>query len=211
MRWTSAALLLALVACQKPAAESPAAKAAPPPETEQKLAIDPEGANRAHVEIVEAAWADVDDALEAPGQLVWNEDRTWSIGVVASGKVLQTIAKVGDTVKAGQVMARLHTHDVHDTRAFLRQAKTEQERAQAQLELAKRNRDRMKRLLDLKAISQMQVDQAESEVRNAEAAVKRARADVDRETQHLTEVLQEEHGLVVSRASVRQVRRERAG
>lgn len=181
----SLTLILLLTACQKPPA---AVNASPPADT--KLNIDPEGATRTKLEVAAAVYAEVDDTLEAPGQLVWNEDRTWAIGVVAAGKVLQTFSRVGDTVQPGQVMARLHTHDVHDTRAFLRQARTEMERASAQVELARRNRDRMKRLLDLKAISQMQLDQAESEVRNAEAAVKRSKADVDRETQHLTEVLE---------------------
>jgi len=179
--------LLSLAAC-RPAAGPPAVAPATPGAS-AALEVEPEGRQRAGLEVARAAMEDVDEALEAPGQLAWNEDRTWSIGVVAAGKVLQTIVRVGDQVKPGQVMARLHTHDVHDTRAFLRQARTEMERAQAQVELARRNRDRMRRLLDLKAISQMQLDQVESEVRNAEAAVKRAQADVDRETQHLTEVL----------------------
>lgn len=190
MRWLPGLIaLMWLGGCQKPDPGG-AATQAPAAAEPSALAVDAEGKERTKLEVVEAAWAEVDDLLEAPGQLTWNEDRLWSIGVVATGKVLQTFSRVGDVVKPGQVMARLHTHDVHDTRAFLRQAKAEQERALAQLELAKRNRERMKRLLDLKAISQMQLDQAESEVRNAEAAVKRSKADVDRETQHLTEVLE---------------------
>ena len=90
----------------------------------------------------------------------------------------------------GRHLARMHSHDVHDTKAQLRQARTERQRALSQLELARRNRERMQRLLQLKAIPQVQADQADAEVRNAEAAVKRAEADVDRETQHLTEVLE---------------------
>lgn len=157
---------------------------------EPSIQVDPAGQAAAKIEVAEARFRQVADDLEAPGQLTWNEDRTWSIGVVSSGKIMSIMARVGDAVSKGQVLARMHSHDVHDTKAQLRQARTEHQRAISQLELAKRNRERMQRLLELKAVAQVQADQADAEVRNAEAAVKRAEADVERETQHLTEVLE---------------------
>lgn len=176
-----------LAACQS---NKPAAVADPAPPPANQLDVTPESQKLAGLELAEAKWESLGADLEAPGLLTWNEDRSWTVGVVASGKVLQVIAKVGDRVRKDQVIARMHTHDVHDTKASLRQARVERGRATSQLELAKRNVDRYRRLLALQTVSQVQLEQAEAEVRNAEAAVRRAEAEVDRETQHLTEVLE---------------------
>ncbi len=132
----------------------------------------------------------LETTLEAPGKLTWDEDSTVSIGVVSTGKVIRVMSRVGDTVQMGQVLAKMHSHDVHDTKALLRQARAERDRAQAALEFARRNEDRLRRLFDLKAVSQAQVEQARNDRQAAESAVRKAAADVDREVQHLTEILE---------------------
>lgn len=182
-------LVCLLTGCQAGKTPVAAAAEAPPPST-TSLDVSAASQKLARVELAEAHWENLGAEIEAPGLLTWNEDRTWTIGVVASGKVLQVTSRVGDRVKKDQVLARMHTHDVHDTKASLRQARVERQRATSQLDLAKRNVDRYRRLLELKTVSLMQVEQAEAEVRNADAAVRRADAEVDRETQHLTEVLE---------------------
>ena len=112
------------------------------------------------------------------------------MGVVATGRVRAVSAQVGDRVKQGQVIARYHTHDIHETQANLALALAEQRRSTTHLEQLKRNRDRLKRLFDAKAAPLMQVEQAESEVTMAEEDVKKAQANIERETEHLTEVLE---------------------
>ena len=184
-------LLLSLVlfagACTKEAPRPTEAAKAP---TNGPLEVNQTGQRLAGIETVVAEMQSLPFELEAPGTLQWNEDRTWAAGAVTSGKIVKSDSKVGDMVKQGQVLAQMHTHEVHDTKAGLRQALTERARAQSQLQLAERNRDRMKRLYDLKAVALMEVEHAEGEIRNAEAAVKKAAADIERETQHLTEVLE---------------------
>lgn len=157
---------------------------------EASPALSPEAERNIRLTTARAVYAESATLIEAPGQLAWNEDRTWSIGCVATGKVMHVYSKVGDTVKAGQVLARAHTHDVHDTQANLRSAYAEKRRAEAELELARRNRDRMKRLFEVKAVAQMQVEQSENDVKYAQENLNKARANVDREVQHLTEVLE---------------------
>jgi cobalt-zinc-cadmium efflux system membrane fusion protein len=103
---------------------------------------------------------------------------------------MQVHAAVGDRVRQGDILAHVHSHDVHDTRAALRSARAEHERALASLDYSRRARDRMKRLFELKTVSLQQLENAESDLRNAEAAVKKAQADVDKEVQHLTEFLE---------------------
>lgn len=185
-------LMLLLAACgDKP----PVAVQSPPPAMAERAALagtvlSPEARKNAGLEVAVAREEVRDTQLEAPGQLTWNEERTWTVGVVASGMVRAISGQVGDRVAAGQVIGRYHTHDIHDTQANLAQALAERRRAVAHLEQLKRNRDRLQRLYDAKAAPFMQLEQAESEVKMAEEDVEKAQANIDRETQHLTEVLE---------------------
>ena len=183
-------LILLLVSCaSKPQMPVVAKDTGAKPE-QGEIALSAEARKNAGIEVVEARWESRATTLEAPGQLAWNEDRTWTVGVVASGMVRAVAGQVGDRVKQGQVIARYHTHDIHETQANLAQALAERRRSVTHLDQLKRNRDRLKRLFDAKAAPLMQVEQAESEVTMAEEDVKKAQADVDRETEHLTEVLE---------------------
>ena len=187
MRWPLCAVAILLAGCGTKTVAPVAAVAQP---AEKGLELSGEARRNAGIEVVEVREEKRDTPLEAPGELAWNEDRTWTVGVVATGKVRGVFAQVGDRVKQGQVLARYHTHDVHDTQANLTQALAEKRRSTTNLEQLRRNRDRLKRLYEAKAAPLMQVEQAESEVKMAEEDIQKAQANVERETQHLTEVLE---------------------
>lgn len=131
----------------------------------------------------------VAETIQANGQLTINEDKAWHVGAIAEGKLVAVLAKVGDDVKEGQVLAYMHSHAIHESRAAYKQALAERDRARSNLEHSRRVSARAGRLLKLQAISQEQWDQAENDVRTAEAAVRKADADVEKERQHLTEFL----------------------
>jgi membrane fusion protein, heavy metal efflux system len=131
----------------------------------------------------------VAQTVTAPGKLVTNEDRTWRVGAIAPGKIDEVLAKVGDFVRAGQVLARIHSHDVHEARAAYREATVELDRARSAVAYAKQRRDRAKRLLELKAGSRQDLESAENGLVDAEAAVSTAIAEVRKERIHLTDVL----------------------
>jgi len=44
--------------------------------------------------------------VTAPGQLTVSEDQTWRVGAVVSGKIDDLTARIGDLVRAGQVIGR---------------------------------------------------------------------------------------------------------
>ena len=133
---------------------------------------------------------DLAQSLTAPGHLSVNEDQTWRVGAVASGKIAELTVRVGDSVRSGQVLGHIHSHDVHEARATYQQATTELARARAAEAYAKRLRDRAQRLFDLKAGSRQEIEKAEEEVRNAQAAIEKAQSEIDKERAHLTDILQ---------------------
>lgn len=184
MKYLLLACVITLCSCQT---QAPTASNPPKPEN---LDLSPAAVKNANIEVVSARIETIDQTIEAPGKLTWNEDKTVSIGVVATGKVIHVYSKVGDIVKENQMLARMHTHDVHDTKALLRSARAEKDRSTSALEQAKRNEARMRRLLELKAISESQLEQAVMDRKTAEANLRKANADVDKEIQHLTETLE---------------------
>jgi RND family efflux transporter MFP subunit len=86
----------------------------------------------------------------------------------------------GDYVRKGQVLARYHADEVRDSRAKYHAAQAELTRAQGGAALAQRNLERAGTLLELKAASQQQVDQARQETVAAQAEVRSAEAEVER-------------------------------
>ena len=128
--------------------------------------------------------------IQANGHLVVNEDATWLVGALTSGKITQVSAKTGDLVNTGAVLAWMHSDDVHNTRAVYRQNIDLLRNRKVLLEQAQRVRDRTQRLFALKAASKEQLEAAETELRSAEHAVASAEIEIAKERTHLTEFLE---------------------
>ncbi|MCS7025964.1 MAG: efflux RND transporter periplasmic adaptor subunit [Bryobacteraceae bacterium] len=129
-------------------------------------------------------------SIEASGRITINENRMWSLGAVVEGRIVRVYAGPGDTVQAGQRIASMHSHDIHEVRADYWRAKSELIRAQAQEAFARKQRDRLQRLYQLKAASLEQLEHAEADLRNAQAAVANAETDLERHRIHIVEFLQ---------------------
>ena len=118
--------------------------------------------------------------LRVTGRIALADDRTARVGVRTDGLVMAVYAGLGDYVKKGQLLARYHADEVRDTRAQYRTAVAELSRAQAGAALAQRNYERAQTLLNLKAGSVQQVEQARQDLLSAQTAVKAAQIEIDR-------------------------------
>jgi membrane fusion protein, heavy metal efflux system len=196
-----AALALLLSACSgnkkaaTPDAEPSKAQAAPRTETSESsgasfVVLTPEAQKHAAIQVEELRDSEVADALEAPGVLTLNADRTSGVGAVVDGRLVFVGAKVGDTVRQGQVLARMHSHEVHDSRAEYRKAEEALRRARSHEAYTRRVRERQQKLFDLKAASRGDLELAEMELRSAETAVKSAEAELNKQRVHLVEFLE---------------------
>ena len=153
------------------------------------VTLDEAAWRQAGVAVETLAMRDVGETLSVSGRITLNENRSWRIGAVTEGRIVTVIANVGDRVEAGQVLGRMHTHEVHEGRAVYRRALTEASRLRALEAYQRRLRDRAKRLLEIKAGSMQELEHAETALRNAQAALSDSEVEVERARVHLVEYL----------------------
>ena len=108
-------------------------------------------------------------AIELPARLIWNESRTQRLYAPLAGRVTSIRADVGQTVKAGSVLAALASPD-------LGQAQADAARARVDVQLASKPLKRQKELLDAGVLARKEFDQAEAELARAQAESARAEA-----------------------------------
>ena len=145
---------------------------------------------KAGIAVIELRPEPLSERINASGELTYNEDQVWIVGALLEGRVAVVGAKVGDSVRKGQLLAEMHSHDVHDARAAFKVATADLAKFQALEGQARRMRDRAKRLFDLKASSEQEVEMAESDLRSAQVAAQNAKTELDKEKVHITEFLQ---------------------
>lgn len=131
----------------------------------------------------------IPETARSTARITIDENNTWRVGSIAEGRIAQVLANSGDIIRKGQVLARIHSHDIHESRALYKRAKADLARMQGVEEYSLRQRDRAKRLYDLKAGSLAQLEQKETELRNAQTDVRNAGFELERTRTHLEEVL----------------------
>lgn len=123
------------------------------------------------LEVAKVEYRDVDTIYTT--EAVVEAVRQSTISAQVMGRIVQLRVDVGDSVKAGQVVARI---DEREAAQVLASSEAQVAQARAGLQNARLHLDRTRRLLDSKFVSQAAVDQAEAEYRTAEAQLKAAEA-----------------------------------
>jgi cobalt-zinc-cadmium efflux system membrane fusion protein len=144
------------------------------------VVLSPAAQQEGQIETQPARATSEPDMLRVSGHIALADNRTWRVGIRTDGLVVGVFVGAGDYVRQGQVLARYHADEVRDSRAKYHTAQAELSRAQAAAALAQRNLDRAGTLLELKAASQQQVDQARQDAVAAQSAVRSAETEVDR-------------------------------
>ncbi|MBL8385388.1 MAG: efflux RND transporter periplasmic adaptor subunit [Burkholderiales bacterium] len=105
--------------------------------------------------------------VEMTARLVWDENRTVRVFPPFAGRVVRIAGQVGESVRAGQVLATLASPD-------LGQAQADAGRARADLALAEKNLARVRELHDNGVAPRKDLVQAEAELARAQAEMQRA-------------------------------------
>ncbi len=154
-----------------------------------EVTLSPQAQAEQKIEVAPVELGTVAATQRAKGRIAFPDNATWRVGVLAEGRVEKVYFNLGDNVKKGQVLAHMHSHDVHEARAAYANAVAERSRLQAAEALAQKNYDRSQRLYALKAESVSQTETAKQELVNAQSATREADNIVRREATHLVETL----------------------
>ena len=188
--WISILAASLIIGCGRSESDAVEAVAEPPsPTSGNEVVLDPSAQRDAGIEVREVEVRSLAEVLHATGRITINENRTWKIGAVTDGRIVKVFANVGDGVEEGQILARMYSHDIHESHAEHQRAVAEVDRLQSSLAYARAVRDRTQRLYDLKAAPLQQVEQAETELRNAETAVAHGQVELERTRSHLVDFL----------------------
>jgi cobalt-zinc-cadmium efflux system membrane fusion protein len=160
------AALTLLGACQDKA--EPVA-AAPLPIIQNKQLRYPAGHPQLALLVSTAAKPAQSISIDLPAKLVWNEEKTQRIFPAFAGRVTRISADVGQSVKAGQVLAELASPEFGAAQA-------DTSRAQADATLTKLALQRQRELFEAGVVARKDLEQAEAEAARTQAEVTRAQA-----------------------------------
>lgn len=173
---------------KKPAGESGETKTPSGQPTDQ-LTLTQKAQTEQNIQLASVETGNTETGYAAKGKIALPDNATWRLGVLAEGRVEHVYANLGDAVRRGQVLATVHSHDVHEARAAYANALAERTRTQAAEALAQKNYERSQRLYDLKAEPLMGVEDSKQQLVNAQSATREADNNVHREEAHLSEIL----------------------
>ncbi|MFD0668837.1 efflux RND transporter periplasmic adaptor subunit [Ramlibacter sp. MAHUQ-53] len=165
------ALALALAACSRPGADPSAAQAAAsaPAKAADPMSVRITPAMAAHFKVAPAAVAEIAAVQEVTGRIDANEQRVTRIGAAVTGRITEVLAEVGDSVRAGQTLARIASPELTSAQlAYLR--------ASSATALAERAVERARQLIQADVIGSAELQRRESELAIARAE-SRAAAD----------------------------------
>lgn len=165
-----------------PSAVAPAAAA---PAMPDRLVLPAQARADAGLQVEPARELSRVDTLEATAVIALDETRTARIGSIVDGTVVRTLVEVGDRVRAGTLLAELHSHVVHDTWAEYRRAIAERRRLETELSYARDAEARAGRLLAEKAVSEQEQERAAANRIAAEQQLDMARTEVRRSEEAL--------------------------
>lgn len=159
------ALALPLAACGGSApADSAASKAAAAPAAGY-FVVPPE--QLAHIQVVSVTKATWATTVRTTGTVDWDNDHTTQAITQVSGPITRIVVDAGANVKAGDPLLYVASPDITNAVSAYRKAKN-------RMDLAQRNLDRSKDLLDRKAIAQRDFEAAQADYNDAETDVQTA-------------------------------------
>ena len=165
-------LSLQLAGCDKSApgkAEAPpAAQPSAPPTIAGSVVSFAGGQDPAGLRVVGLS-VQADRPVTLPGRLAWDEDHTARVYAPYAGRVERLRVAVGDTVRAGQVLAEISSADIGAAQSDLHKAQVDQA-------LAAKAVARTRELAEAGVIARKELDQAEADAARAGADVARTRA-----------------------------------
>jgi membrane fusion protein, heavy metal efflux system len=154
------------------------------------IVLAPQSQKLAQLSFERVTQRSVPEILTAVGAVKLDEEKTDHVGALFPGTVMRVLANIGDHVKAGQVLAEIHSHDLHDAISAYRIALAEAARTSRLVDYARRVRDRYRSLYRIKFASEQEAERAEMDLRSAKADASKASSELQAARAHLAGMLQ---------------------
>ena len=153
-------LMAVLTACSRGPDDARAAKPEPPA---------PAATPNVAVVVVHPRYQDRATSLETSGKAQFNEEALARVHATMTGRVLEVLARPGETVEAGHKLMVIDSPDLGTAKSDYAKAISDVERSDAALKLARE-------LLEIKAVPQKDVREADNDYRKSVAERERAAA-----------------------------------
>lgn len=190
LRWVLLVLVVGLTACGRDGEPAvPGELTAPPSSAVESpislITLTEESSRYAKLELAEVGEREILVPIESTGRVALNEDRTIRVGAFIDGRVVKVQVRVGDRVREGQVLAEIHSHDVHEAGANLVQARAGLTQRRNQAAFARTSLERAERLFQAKALSKQELERTRVEYESSQQDVVHAEAELERAKGHL--------------------------
>ncbi|MEI6091124.1 MAG: efflux RND transporter periplasmic adaptor subunit [bacterium] len=159
-RFLIAAVALSIAIWGCTAKEEEPAKEEAVQESSQEVKLTAESLKQINLETETVSLQPLTGFISLPAKVVTNQDYEAQVGSLVQGRVRKVFVKIGDFVKAGQVIMTVEGFDIGSLKAGYMKAK-------AELDYAKANYDRQKKLFDEKIGSQKVVLETQAEYQKA--------------------------------------------
>lgn len=189
----TAAFTLALAACGF-TADDPSTDTSSP--RDEAVLLSARAVEIGGFELLTVEPAPWQDTWRAPGRLTLDPVSTRPLGALVEGRIARVLVQVGDRVRAGQLLATLHSPGVLSASADLARARAALARAESELNLATGEAERAERLYEPKALSLAELERARAARTAAEAARAEAAAEAERAAALVAHLTGEEPGVI---------------
>ena len=154
-------LCASIVSCSKP-------KAADAPQSDEKkgpVTVEMKAAAQKHVGLVvnAASMKQLNEYLQVTGTVQPIDSRLSPVRALARGRVQEVLARVGDRVSSGQVLARFDNIEAGELLSQQESARAELEKLKVQAAAQAKQVERSRRLVDIGAAAQKDYELAEAE------------------------------------------------
>src|SRR3954447_6996934 len=158
-------IAFSVTACQSQDSEKPRQVLIPP---KDEVVLGPHSPKRQYIEEATAELVQRPLMEPVPAKIVYDETHTVRVFSPITGRVTGAIVAIGETVRAGDVLAELDSPE-------LGQAQSAYSNALADLNLAERTYQRIKELVDNGIAPRKDLDQAEDDLSRARNEAERSR------------------------------------
>lgn len=118
------------------------------------------------------------ESVTVPAQLTLDAQQTAVLGAIAEGRVTAVLVRAGDQVRPGQILVRIHSHELTSARTALAAAEAAATATESQLATARTAAARAERLFTARALSQAELERTRAQLVQAEGASRAAQTQL---------------------------------